>query len=274
MKRIAIALLTGAALAAGISQGASAADMAVKAAPPPPAPTWTGVYVGVHAGAAWQSTPTWAFTDPNAPADLFFPVPLPLGGSPGLGGVGGLQAGYNWQFAPSWVAGVEADISWASLGDHRTQGLFLAGGGPAPAGNAVQMTANTNWLASARARLGYVGLWNNTLWYVTGGGAWVNTEYTGTATTLPAVGFAITNSTANTSFNTTKSGWVLGGGAEWQATTNILLRAEYLYYGFHNSTAASSAFFPPVAGAPLPVRFSWSGDYNVQVARIAASYKF
>ncbi len=65
MKRVAIALLTGAALV-GLNQVASAADMAVKAAPPPaPLPTWTGFYVGVHAGPAWQSNPSWSFNDPN-----------------------------------------------------------------------------------------------------------------------------------------------------------------------------------------------------------------
>src|SRR5436190_23299285 len=100
MKRIAFALLAGAALV-GLSQGASAADMALKAAPPPPpAPTWTGFYIGVHAGAAWQSTPAWTANDPNAPGDGFIPVTVPLSGSPGLGGVGGSQGGYNWQFSP------------------------------------------------------------------------------------------------------------------------------------------------------------------------------
>src|SRR6478609_7204405 len=71
-------------------------------------PTWTGFYIGVHGGAAWQSTPNWTFFDPNGAL-----VALPInGGNPALGGVGGFQAGYNWQFAPSWVVGVEGDISW------------------------------------------------------------------------------------------------------------------------------------------------------------------
>ncbi len=66
MKRIAIALLTSAAVV-GLSQAASAADLAVKAAPPPaPVPTWTGLYIGVHGGAAWHVHPErGTFTDPT-----------------------------------------------------------------------------------------------------------------------------------------------------------------------------------------------------------------
>src|SRR5262245_32167510 len=72
MKQIAIALLAGVAAVVGLNQGASAADLPVKAAPPPaPVPVWTGFYVGVHAGAAWQSAPNWTLTDPNPG---FFPT--------------------------------------------------------------------------------------------------------------------------------------------------------------------------------------------------------
>jgi outer membrane immunogenic protein len=68
MKRVAIAVLAGVAAVAGLGYGASAADLAV--APPPPPPSWTGFYVGVHAGAAWQSAPQWSFDDPNAAAGI------------------------------------------------------------------------------------------------------------------------------------------------------------------------------------------------------------
>ena len=89
MKRIAIALLTSAAVV-GLSQAASAADLAVKAAPPPPAPvpTWTGLYIGVHGGAAWLSTPTWNFNDPTNTL-----ASQSLNGTNTAGAVGGLQVG-------------------------------------------------------------------------------------------------------------------------------------------------------------------------------------
>jgi outer membrane immunogenic protein len=266
MKRIAIALLAGVTAIAGLGYSASAADLAVKALPPAPVlPSWTGFYIGVHAGAAWQSAQQWAFFDPNAPGDGVL-SPLNLSGSPSLGAVGGIQGGYNWQFAPAWVVGVEGDISWASLGDHRSSVLFTAAGAPVP-GSSVSMSANTQWLSSVRGKFGFTGWWN-TMFYATGGVAWANTEYSAFVTNS-----ATGTLQSNTSFNQTKSGWVIGGGAEWMATTNILLRAEYLYYSIDNGTTGSAAVFPPNAIVPAPFQYTWN-KYNVQVARIAASYKF
>ncbi len=281
MKRVAIALLAGAALV-GLSQGASAADMAVKAAPPPPPlPTWTGFYIGVHGGGAWQSTPSWAFNDPNG--IIVGPVGLSQSGHAALGAVGGLQAGYNWQWG-LWVVGVEGDISWTSLADHRTQqplsfNAGAVGPGPGfPAGAApqvvpntsVQMSANTEWLASARAKLGYVGWWN-TMFYATGGAAWAQIEYAAQEANVPPTFATVFQSV--TSFNNTKTGWVAGAGAEWMATPNILLRAEYLYYNLTSGAHASANLNPNPGAFPLPFNYAWS-SYNVQVFRVAGSYKF
>jgi outer membrane immunogenic protein len=273
MKRIAIALLAGVAAVAGLGYSASAADMAVKALPPAPVlPSWTGFYIGVHAGAAWESSPNWGYFDPNAAAGLNVLTPN-VGvntGSPNMGAVGGIQGGYNWQFASAWVAGIEGDISWTALADHRTTGdPILATGVPFPGIN-IAMSANTQWLSSVRGRLGFVGWWN-TMFYATGGVAWANIEYTGTNTFTTG---PVLTSLSNTSFNTTKTGWVIGGGAEWQATTNILLRAEYLYYNIDNGNVSASApFSPPVAGLGLAPTYNFS-SYNIQVFRVAGSYKF
>jgi outer membrane immunogenic protein len=269
MKRIAIALLTSAAVV-GLSQAAFAADLAVKAAPPPPpAPTWTGLYIGVHGGGAWQSTPTWNFTDPSGTL-----ANQSLTGTNTFGAVGGLQAGYNYQFAPAWVAGIEGDISWTSLQAQRTNNPLLTVAGVPLAGSSVTMSQNERWLASVRGKLGFTGWWN-TMFYGTGGIAWANAEYTGTAIAGPlAAGLGA--ATSNTSVTTTNTGWVAGGGAEWMATTNILLRVEYLYYRINGGQNNSATFTPgiaPVAAATAPLGYSWS-NYNVQVARVAVSYKF
>ena len=86
-------------------------------------------------------------------------------------------------------------------------------------------------------------------------------------------GWCPTTFTAVNSFNRTNTGWVIGGGAEWQATTNILLRAEYLYYNINSGPTAQAPYAPLNAALPLPVNFGWS-NYNVQVFRVAGSYKF
>jgi outer membrane immunogenic protein len=109
------------------------------------------------------------------------------------------------------------------------------------------------WLASARARLGYI--WpNNMMWYATGGAAWANIEYAAQEGNLPP-GFA-TDFRSVTSFTTTKSVWVAGGGAEWMATPNILLRGEYLYYSFNSGTNASANLFPNPGAFPVAFNYN------------------
>jgi outer membrane immunogenic protein len=272
MKRIVIALLAGVAAVASLGYTASAADLRVAPAPAPaPVANWNGFYIGFHGGAAWQSTPGWNFLDPNFAA-FGGTLSVISDGGTALGGVGGVQGGYNWQFAPAWVAGIEGDFSWASLSDHRTSGPIVAVlVNPA---STVQMSANTEWLSSVRGKLGFVGLWN-TMFYATGGVAWAKTEYAGQATIPAGSGGAPNTFVAANSFNRTNTGWVAGAGAEWMATTNILLRAEYLYYNFNGGTSAEGVYGPPNAATARPVNFAWNSDnYNVQVFRVAASYKF
>src|SRR5262249_18348607 len=139
MKRVAIALLAGVAAVAGLGYSASAADLAVKAPPPAPLPSWTGFYLGVHAGAAWQQAKDTTWVDPNFLLGVAGAVPSPLtiGGRTDLGGVGGFQAGYNWQtWWPAWVVGIEGDISFASLSNRSTQSpaVFATGAAGTPIG--------------------------------------------------------------------------------------------------------------------------------------------
>ena len=64
MKKITLAI---AAIAALLGTPALAADMDVKAsAPPPPAWSWTGFYIGVQGGAGWGTT-TFNATSSNGP---------------------------------------------------------------------------------------------------------------------------------------------------------------------------------------------------------------
>jgi outer membrane immunogenic protein len=199
--------------------------MAVVSAPAAIAPSWTGLYIGVHAGAAWHHFSSGSIHDPNG-----FNASGPVAGTSALGAIGGLQAGYNWQFAPAWVTGVEGDFSWTSLADQRGGPALGPNGLLAGTNASLLLFANTQWLASARAKLGFTGWFNNTMLYVTGGAAWANIEYSAVLTTTAPL------NQANPTSTTTKSGWVLGAGAEWMATPNILLRAEYLYYGIDTAT--------------------------------------
>jgi len=272
MRRIFLTLATATAfavasaatvLAAATLSAAFAADLPYKA-PPPPAPvlpSWTGFYVGAHVGAAWQNLSSGGIEDPNG-----FLASGNLSGGSDTKAIGGLQAGYNWQFAPRWVAGFEGDFSWTSLHDHREANPILSPTGvPAGPNAIVALDAKTPWLASARARLGYTGWLDNTMFYLTGGAAWANIEYNALFQTSPPLNQANPGNTA------TKSGWVIGAGTEWMVTSNFLVRAEYLYYGIDSGNSLEAVASP--IPAPLPVAVNW-GRENIQVFRIAGSYKF
>src|SRR5580700_3175231 len=90
---------------------ASAADMPVKAppAPPPPAYSWTGFYIGVNGGGA-QGNTSWNYYTPGG-------IPTAGWASHDVsGGMAGGTVGFNWQ-APGthWVAGIEGDWDWSNI---------------------------------------------------------------------------------------------------------------------------------------------------------------
>jgi outer membrane immunogenic protein len=157
---------------------------------------WTGFYVGLVGGGAVTSSrgsdPTGTRVGEIANNDSAYTV--------------GGQAGYNWQFAPSFLVGVEGDFSW--LGIDRATTLFDM---------SVNQGVKTSWLATLRGRFAYST--GPALLYVTGGGAWVNVR--DDWTTL--------NPTITASSTKTLSGYTVGGGIETVLAGNWTMRTEYLY---------------------------------------------
>src|SRR5258707_4633621 len=135
---------TVALIALGATAPALAADMAARPytkAPAYSAPiyNWTGFYIGGHVGGA--------FAGDNS-----------LTGNDGRF-LGGVQGGADYQFAPSWVVGIEAQYSWLS---NSNNGVLL------PCG--VLVTSNSNQLGSVTRRLGYTC--GPALHYAKGGFGW------------------------------------------------------------------------------------------------------
>ena len=118
-------LIVGTALAALAGNPAVAADMALKAPPPPPVWSWTGWYVGGNVGYSWGRD--------NGPVTFSDPVIGPLysvNNNTRLDGViGGLQIGHNWQIQ-NWVYGLEADIQGSG---QRGSSTIVCPGGTATA---------------------------------------------------------------------------------------------------------------------------------------------
>jgi outer membrane immunogenic protein len=100
---------------------------------------WTGFYIGGHVGGAFGG-------DNNILAPGF--------GSGNNGKfMGGVQAGYDTQFAPNWVAGLEANYSFLDTGSS---------------------FANRG-LGSVTGRLGYT--WGPAMLYAKGGYAWADSRF-------------------------------------------------------------------------------------------------
>jgi outer membrane immunogenic protein len=253
-------LLSALALGA-LAMPAAAADLSpYYKVPLAPAWSWTGFYFGGDVGGAFSSdNAAWTPIGPGFPG-----TPAGIGG--GTGGsafAGGFFAGYNWQFAPSFVAGIEGD--WTGM---RAGGAFNGGwtgpGGPV-VGATTNMSSEVEWALSLRGRLGYL-IWPNLLVYGTGGGAWGKIQY-GASSLDTGAGYG-----AGAAFTNTSSGWVAGGGLEWAPFTGfgLLLRVEYLYYDFSsgaNFVGAANGFTGNPSG------YSW-GSTTVSVARFGMSYKF
>src|SRR4029078_2957677 len=157
MRRITLGIVAG----ESIASIASAADLPRKApvAAPiaPPVYSWTGFYVGGHVGALWTtSSGRW---DP-LPSVAFFGEFPNIGNLNDTAFVGGLHAGYNWQFAPSWVAGIEGGGSWTYSGRRFTQPWHFISVNfvnPTIRPNALtSMSLGFDWLATIRGRIGYL----------------------------------------------------------------------------------------------------------------------
>src|SRR5260370_35622393 len=161
MKKLAIAI----AVAGLIGTPAFAADIAVKAPPPAPAPvySWTGWYVGGNVGASFGR----AKTDYNvAPftllsGTLMTPITPSIPGFAGSaltepsGVIGGGQIGYNWQFSPILVVGLEADIQASCEKDGITLSRSLHIDSET-ATAVTQYQTKIDWFGTVRGPIGYV----------------------------------------------------------------------------------------------------------------------
>jgi outer membrane immunogenic protein len=225
--------------AAAFSQGALAADLPVKAAPLAPmivSDPWTGFYIGATAGygSGTASNTLTANAADNA-IGVGDPVFGPFPGRPRMNGfVGGGEVGYNQRFG-NVLAGVEADISYASLrGSSTATGVLFIGG----IFNTT-VDAKVQWFGTVRGRFGFLAT-NDLLIYGTGGLAYANAK-----TTVTGINLAVACPFNNCFFGSSGSaaGWTAGGGVEYAFLPHWTIKAEYLYLDFGNrSFVAPDAF--------------------------------
>jgi outer membrane immunogenic protein len=195
------------AMAVFAGSGAQAADLGgVRNEPPPflappPAFSWTGLYLGGHAGYAWGNEYQNVVGIPFA-IENFSPQGAILGG----------QVGYNWQVSSWLVLGAEASIDWSDISDDTYYST----------GMSRYHTNHTtfNWLADATGRVGVV--FNRAMVYGKGGVAWTSITHS----TLVGEELNVSNK------DQSRTGWLIGGGVEYALNRYWSISGEYDYIDF------------------------------------------
>jgi opacity protein-like surface antigen len=156
----------------------------------------------------------------------------------------GAHFGVNWQVAPTWLVGVEADVGFNDKTSKVTGivGCTISCGaimGPAtPAYDSTSI--RTSWDGSLRARAGYL-VTPAFLVYGTGGFAerLIDANVTCDGNTSP---WCVTSANESQTYaGHLQPGWTVGGGIEWKLLNNVTLRGEYRYSDYGSWTPT---FFP------------------------------
>jgi outer membrane immunogenic protein len=268
LKKLAVALLF---VVAG-TVGTSAADLArtYSKAPVAVAPiyNWTGFYVGLNAGGAWnESNPTTTTLFPVAA--YFADSSVTAIGQAGnqhidrAGFTGGVTGGYNWQINNA-VIGVEADFNYFGIkGSSTATALYPC---CAPTSFTITSSVSTDWLATVRGRVGFLAT-PALLLYGTGGLAVANVK----ANYLFTDTFAAANESA--SISTTQYGWTAGVGGEYALMNGWSIKAEYLYVDLGRASTTSNNL--TITGIPSPLQtFTHTVNLTSNIGRAGINYKF
>jgi outer membrane immunogenic protein len=257
MKKLLLATIALAALAAGPAVAADLGRRVPAYTPPPapPPPSFTGCYVDGGAGyGLWNIDHFTQFdgvTESNSSTS---------GGRGWLGRVGGgcdYQFGGGGGFWSNWVIGVLADFDFMDL--HRN---FLTADGFG-VGNEKEKDA---WAVGGR--IGYL-VTPNVFTYWNGG--YTETRFDQINLTDPVFGDPVGSIGSHT-----YHGWFLGGGYEiglagffgWQLPPGLFWRTEYRYSSF------DSADLPIFTPAGVQTRFSENMRPNVQTITTSLVWKF
>ena len=164
-------------------------------APAPPYTSWTGFYIGGHAGGVWSDV-DWR--NVNLTGERV--------SNDDSGFIGGGQIGYNIQFG-NVVVGAEATLSGTTL-----DGDFRSSKKPA-----VTYSTDINTIATVTGRLGFAA--DQWLLYAKAGWAGAQVDASGRNTALPD----------SFSIDEWRNGWTVGGGLEYKVARNISLGVEYSF---------------------------------------------
>jgi opacity protein-like surface antigen len=240
-------LLGGAALSLLLTVPAFAADLAVPLAaypaPSPPPFTWTSCYGGLRAGGGIGQSDLTDTAGVVSGISGFSTANLNL-----AGWMAGGQLGCDYQFAPSWVVGIEGAVTGGNISKTATIAVPLVA-----AGDTATYKATTDFLMSATVRVGYA--WDRWMLYAKGGFAGAGNNYSA----FDAF------QTYNIQGTENRVGWTAGAGLEWAFREDLSVRLEYDYYGFGSNTAT---FIDSVSTTSGPVNIK----QNIQLITLGVNF--
>ena len=184
----------------------------------PPQISWSGFYVGVDGGFGSS------IRAPALQADWPGVASGRLAASSMGGGLGGVQAGYNWQglLAEGLVFGIEGDL------DYDKMGATLSGAGA----GAIEARTGLNSFGTLKGRVGYA--WDRVLLYATAGLAFGDIENTILYKDSLGQSFSV-------DAEATKIGFAAGGGIGLSLTPKWSLKVDYELLHLEGFSASGSA---------------------------------
>jgi outer membrane immunogenic protein len=201
---------------------AFAADLPVKAPPPPIIPifNWSGFYIGGNAG--WgRSDSCWSVfaTDGDLFAD---------GCHDRSGGLLGGQIGYRWQMPGNhFVIGLEAQGDWTNI-----SGSHVSFFDPT-----ITLGSKVDALGLFTGQFGFA--WDTWLWYVKGGAAVTDNSFS-VGSTFGGIGLV--------SVGSTRWGGTVGTGFEYAFSPNWSVGFEYDHLFMGGADTVFTAVNNPLTG--------------------------
>lgn len=224
-----------------LANQASAADLSPPVSDQIGAGSWTGCFLGAHAGGVWGDSDKWI---PRTPGGAFEGVSL---GSHSVDGViGGVQGGCDYQLRSGLVIGFAGNYGWTDAG----------GTHPSARETGVFYHSEAQALYSVTGRLGYG--FDRSLLYIQGGAAWERADYSA-STTMIGTAYRASD---------TRSGWTIGGGGEYAFTRRLSAFVEYGYYDFGTERIRLTPQFPFLPTAFVDI------DDTASVVRAGVNLRF
>jgi outer membrane immunogenic protein len=221
-----------------------------------PARDWSGFYIGANAGYGGDVLREYSSLVSSATAPQS--VGLSTYGANRTGGfVGGAQVGYNHHLTKHFVLGAETDAQWSGVTAQNESNVLESGYG----GVSNNDRTTLEWFGTSRARLGFAQ--REMLAYITGGVAYGQINHWA----MQGQGGGLFGNGASYM----RAGWAAGAGADYAMTSDLSLRAEYLYVSLAGISGVSTGVVAP--NVPLIGQFS-TGSVSSNIMRVGVNWKF